>query len=187
LKALSLILVSLFVSAPAFAAGGTGTITDVIYPAINFTMYALIIYWVLAKKVNLPQKLKERSENLKAEMDEAEKIKKEAEDKFTEISDKLTKMESEREKMLQQAKDDAQVLKQKIIEQADARKEEILRSAKEAAKLEVQKARADLKDEIFETAMALALEAAKNNVNSDDHGRILKETVGSISSAEARA
>ena len=176
--ALTLLLLTATASA-ALAAGGGGhadagaLIKDFLWRSLNFAItLGILIYFVRKPAKNA---LRERSENIARDLDEAQKSREDAEAKFAEYDEKLNKAEAEIEQIAADLKKEGELERDKIIAAAKEQAEKIKQEAEKSAAFEVARARAELQQEAARLAVELAEELLKKNVNDKDQNNMVDE------------
>jgi F-type H+-transporting ATPase subunit b len=92
----------------------------------------------------------------------AEKVKKQAEEELQEMKVRLTRLDSTAEESIMRARADAADLKKQIIEESVAISSRIKQEADAAAKMEIQKAKRQIRDEMI----GMAADMAKNKMST---------------------
>ncbi len=145
---------------------------------VNFSILAVLLFWKL-KKPTLNM-VKERSELIKKEVDEARKAKEEAELKYKEFNVKLMGLDKEASEIVAKAKIEAEVARNTIIETAQKTAERIIKDAEASSKMAFEDSRGEIKKEIIEKAIELAEKMIREKVSAADQKRILTEYVGKV-------
>jgi F-type H+-transporting ATPase subunit b len=154
----------------------------VFYQAINFFCLVGLLYYFLRKPVKAH--FAKRHNDLTTAIREAKKLKDEAEAKRQEYVLKIKTLESESAKILNQIRTEGESSKLRIIEEAKRISELIQTEAKRAANNEIEKARAELYDEVLEQALAGARTLLTKSVAEKDQLRLQKEFVEKIEAVQ---
>ena len=159
------------------AAGGEGgskgwVWTDT-FRVMNFAVLAIVLVYLLRKP--LSQALNSRIKVIKAELEDLEARKNEAEKKLAEYNEKLAQLEKEAEKILEDYIKQGHEAKQRILKEAEASAEKLKSQARRNIEHEFEQAKLKLQEEIFETSLEKAEEIIKNKISEDDQDRIVEE------------
>ena len=169
-------LLGLFAGAAMAASGGEGAkgwvATDT-YKVINFTVLAVALFFLLKKPV--PKALNARIQGIKDQISELEAKKKDAEDQLADYKEKFQKLEKEAETLIEEYIRQGKEAKTKIIQEAEAAADKLEAQARRNIENEYQKAKARLKSEAIEEALAKAEEIIKQKVTTEDQERLVDE------------
>jgi F-type H+-transporting ATPase subunit b len=173
----------------SYAASGAGEgadrsadLKDLLYRIINFTLMVIILVWAF-KKANIKDFFAARTREIKQRLEDLQREKDEAKEKFREIEGKLKDFEEEKKRILEQYRQDGEAEKEKIIAEAGNRVQEILNQAELTIKQETESARARLKQEMVEIAAQKAEEIIADRITEDDQDSLVDdfiERVGKI-------
>ncbi|NOZ86375.1 MAG: ATP synthase F0 subunit B [Deltaproteobacteria bacterium] len=143
--------------------------------AINFVLFILLLVFLLKK----PAKdfFSQRHKEISSRIEEARKIKQEAESKYKEYEQRLKHLDEEVEQILKDARSDGEREKQKIIEEAERTAEKIKRDAGRMVEQELRSAKLSLKKEAVSEAVEAAAKILKENLSRDDDLILVKTTV----------
>lgn len=174
---MALVLVVLFCGA-AVAAGdnpvaGGVLLKDFIYRLLNFLIVVAILVYFLKKPIR--NALSGRRDDIETALVEARKAKEEAEAKFAEYDKKLAQATQEIANISASIRKEADMEKQKIIDNAREQAVKIEQDAEKAAALEVAKARLSLQQEAVQLAVGVAEDLLKKNFTKDDDSRLIDE------------
>lgn len=173
----ALVLVVLFCGA-AVAAGDypvdSGVLLkDFLYRLLNFSIVVAILVYFLKKPIR--NALSGRRDDIEKALAEAKKAKEEAEAKFAEYDKKLAQATEEIATISASIRKEAEMEKQKIIDNAREQAAKIEHDAEKAAALEVAKARLSLQQEAVQLAVGVAEDLLKKNFTKDDDSRLIDE------------
>jgi len=175
----------LFTIAQAWAAGGAEhhapSITDVIFPALNFIIYAFIIV-----KFALPAVrsfLQSRREEVIATMSQATAKKAAAQTLVDEYKAKLASLDQQVQSLQATLRDEGERDKAKLIGEANAMATKIKDDARILADQEVKMARQKIREEMALQAEATARALLQRNLSLDDQNRLADEFIQSIGQA----
>lgn len=146
---------------------------DFLYRLLNFSIVVAILVFFLKKPVR--NALSGRREDIEKALAEAKKVKEEAEAKFAEYDKKLAQATQEIATISASIRKEAELEKQKIIDNAREQAAKIELDAEKAAELEVAKARLSLQQEAVQLAVGVAEDLLKKNFTKDDDSRLIDE------------
>lgn len=154
----------------------------VFYQVINFAGLVAILYFLLRKTV--VAHFAKRHDDLTSAIREAKRVKEEAETKHQEYVLKIKNLEGESAKLLSQIKREGEESKQRMIDEAKRISQTIQEEAKRTASMEIEKARAELYDEVLEQALVGARALLTKSVAEKDQLRLQKEFVEKIEAVQ---
>jgi F-type H+-transporting ATPase subunit b len=170
----------------AFAAGGGGhgdegakgwVATDT-YRVMNFSVLAIGLFLVLRKPMS--NALNGRIQGIKEQLEELEEKKKAAEAKLVEYDAKMAELDKEAETMMAEYVKQGEDAKARILEEAEAAAEKLKEQASKNIEYEFQQAKAELKAEVVEKALAKAEAIIKEKINSDDQEKLVDEYLAKV-------
>lgn len=175
-----LILFVVILDKAAWAAGGSdGVPTDfIIAQVINFTLAGGLLIYLLKSKV--VEHFKDRRASYTEFMSRAEKAMKEAEEQKKLFEDKLASLKQNEQETLNQARADAEEIKQRLVSEAKQTSEKLIEDAQKAAQFEVERAKAQLKDVLLEEAIKAANQALQQKVGDAEQEKLRSEFVSKI-------
>jgi F-type H+-transporting ATPase subunit b len=171
--------------ANAWAAGGgehhTPTIDEVVFPAINFIIYAGILYFFALPAVR--GFLRARREQVVSTMAQASAKKQQAEALVSEYRQKLAGADQEIRSIQASFEQQADAERQRLRNEAQALATKIREDARFLADQEVKAARQRVRQELADQAEAAARDVVQKNIAPADHRRLAQEFIQSIGSA----
>lgn len=178
-------LAILLLAEPAFAAGGAGDG----FPWLNwgFSVLNLIIFLFLVIKFGGPaiqDFFKNRREELINDLEEARRLREEAEARLEEYSAKLDALEDERKKLLDEYHEQGEREKKRIIEEAKEQVERMRRDAEITIAQETKKAIAELEAQAVDLAVDMAEDLAKEKLDSAKRDQLVDDYVGELEGLE---
>ena len=178
-------ILGIFTIAQAWAAGGAEhhapSITDVIFPALNFLIYAYIIV-----KFALPPVrsfLKNRRDEVVATMAQASAKKAAAQALVDEYKTKLAGLDQQVRSLQATLRDEGERDKAKLVDEANAMAAKIKADASILADQEVKMARQKIREDMAIQAEATARALLQRNLSADDQNRLADEFIQSIGQA----
>ena len=158
---------------------------DFIWKVVNVVVLGAIIYKFAKKPVG--NALNSSAESAKKLISDA----REAEEKLTaeldEMRGKIAGLEKEAEQIVKTARNDAEIEKERIIEQGRQEIERMKRQASFALEQERRKAEADLRHWIAEESVTLAEKEMKKEMNQNQQNKLVKKYMDELSRTEGAA
>lgn len=146
---------------------------DLGWRVMNFA--ALVIILVKFLKKPLTDGLKNRQEGIRAEFEDLEAHRGEAEREYKEYEGKLAGIDDELKAMVEKAVAQGQKEKERIIEEAERAADSIKRQAEMAVQNEVADAKRRMKAEIAEQAAVMAEEILTKNLQDADQDKLVED------------
>lgn len=175
----------IFTIAQAWAAGGAEhhapSITEVIFPALNFLIYAVIIVKFAFPPVR--SFLKTRRDEVVATMAQASAKKAAAQALVDEYKAKLTALDQQVRSLQATLRDEGERDKAKLVGEANAMAAKIKADASILADQEVKMARQKIREDMAIQAEATARALLQRNLSADDQNRLADEFIQSIGQA----
>jgi F-type H+-transporting ATPase subunit b len=177
---------NLFIAANAWASAAGAehhvpTIGEVILPAINFIMYAALIYhFALPMVRNL---LRARRDEVVATIAQASTKKQQAEALVAEYRAKVARVDQEAQSIQASRRADAERERAKTLSEAEAMAVKVREDALFLADREVNIAREMLREELASQAEAMARELVQRNISPADQGRLAQDFIQNIGQA----
>jgi F-type H+-transporting ATPase subunit b len=136
----------------------------------NFLLLLGILFWAVTRKVN--PALSDRRTAIQAEMDEAKRLRTEAEEMHREYSERLGRMESEFAALRAEFIQAGETESARIIAEAKTRAERMQRDGELTIQQEIRQLRSDLLREAVEAASSSAEQTVRSSINAGDQGRL---------------
>lgn len=153
--------------------GSKGWVATDTYRVMNFSVLFIGLFLVLKKPV--AQALGGRIQGIKEQLVELEEKKKAAEAKLAQYDAKMAELDQEAESLLAEYVKQGEDAKVRILKEAEAAAEKLQEQASKNIEYEFQLAKAELKAEIVEKALAKAEAIIKEKINSDDQEKLVDE------------
>lgn len=169
----------LLVPAIAFAAGdgghaeGNAVVKDFLYRCFNFALMVGLLAYFVTKPIR--KGLKERTEEIRKTLADAQAAKEAAEARQREYRDKLAKATEEIAGITEAIRREGELEREKILAAAKEMAEKIEKEATNKASGVVDKARSELREEAARLAVELAENLLKKQINTDDQKRLVDE------------
>ena len=157
----AVILAVPFILASSFAnssdeshAAAAGLPTIVILQFINFFLYVGLVVFFARKPIS--DYFKNRQSTFFTALKRADAARAEAQAKRAEIQTRLSKLESSRDESLQNARTEAAALRNQIVDEAKALSAKLQEEAQRTAKIEIERAKTILREELVNQSVAMA-------------------------------
>ncbi|MCS7206195.1 MAG: F0F1 ATP synthase subunit B [Leptospiraceae bacterium] len=154
----------------------------VIWTTFTFILVAVLLYIFAWKKIIVA--LDQRAEYIENNIKQAEKLRIEAEQKFQEYETKLLDLKQEAQEIIQEAKKDAENLKNEIVQKAKVEAEELRRRAQKEINLAKESAIQEIHNYAIELSMEIARKAIHKTLTPEEHRRLLEETLRELKSSQ---
>jgi len=152
---------------------GNAVLKDFLYRCFNFALMVGLLAYFVTKPIR--KGLKERTEEIRKALADAQAAKEAAEAKHREYSDKLAKATEEIAGITEAIRREGEMERDKILLAAKEMATKIEREADNKASGVVAKARTELREEAARLAVDLAENLLKNQISADDQKRLVEE------------
>lgn len=171
-------LVGLTAGAALAAGEGHGAdsgvlLKDFLYRVLNFSLLVAGLAYFVAKP--LKNALASRREGIEQELKDAREAAEHAQQRFAEYDAKLSRAQEAIGQIKTDIKEEAELEKQRIIDNAEQIAAKIKEDSGKTAENEIEKARLALRQEAAELAVELAADLLKKNFNREDQARLVEE------------
>ena len=126
--------------------------------------------------------LDERAAKINSDIDRAEALRKDAEQKLEEYLKKLDGLRAEGQEIVAEARKDADELKNEILTAARKEAEELKNRALREVSLARDSALEDIHRQVTDLSIAVAGQILERNLNAGDHEKMITETIDKIKS-----
>jgi F0F1-type ATP synthase membrane subunit b/b' len=146
---------------------------------------AVLLYGFLFRVAKQPVRkaLEQRKANIMRGIDEAARMKREAEVRLKEYESKLALIDEEVARVRREMREDAEAERTRILADARARRERVERDAHQLVAQELAAARETLTQELIQTAMNSAAQALEQRMKAEDQERLAEEYLSKIAKA----
>ncbi len=148
---------------------------QIIEKFINFFILVGLLIYFLSKP--LKSYLKKRHDTVKTQLEETEKVLKEAQEIRAQYQAKLDKLDGEIEVFKKQTIQEAEAEKKKIIEEAQAFAERIREQARLTAEQENKEMARRIKEEISRLTVVQAEKLITEKITQSDHDKLVEEFI----------
>jgi len=144
--------------------------------AFLFTMFVL-------SKLAFPrirEMLEERAAKINADLDAAEKQRKEADELLEEYRARLKEAREQAEDIVTRARKSADSAHNDAVEEGRAKREELLASAKKDIEAETRRSLEQIRKEIADLTVLATERVTRKSLNEDDQKRLVEEALGEV-------
>lgn len=152
--------------------------SSVKYQALNVTILFVALFFVLRKSV--VAQFKSRKADYLSAAEKAQAVKKQAEADFQDVQVKLNKLVTSKDESIARARVEANQYKAQLLEEANSLSNRLKVEAELAAKIEVEKAKNNLREELIKQSFVLATEDLKGSVNNEEQNKLQNEFIQSV-------
>jgi len=170
----------LFAPAAAIASEGGGghggyNWKELGFAFINFAVFLGGLIYLLRKPVR--EFLSHRRASLADNLDEATRLKAEAQARLADLEARLANLDQERERLLAQYRDEGEREKQRLTENAQRSAAAIRREAKFLLEQHTRELRGEIRRRAVDAALALADRILREQLRADDRARLADEYI----------
>ena len=145
---------------------------------VNFVVFLGILSRILWKPIKAG--FIERHGKIKGELGEAQRLRKEAEAQLAEYTKKVAHVDQEVETLLAQLRKEAQADRARIIAAAEDEARRLRVEADKQIQLEIDRARAALRQETVEAALKAAEEILRTRITTEDQQRLAERYLAGV-------
>ncbi|MCH8928045.1 MAG: F0F1 ATP synthase subunit B [Candidatus Marinimicrobia bacterium] len=163
------------------------TLLDVSVGLVFWSTITFLLLLVILKKYlwkPLIDNLDNRERMINESIKNAEEIQKKSEESFEEYNAKLAEAREEVRKVISAGKDSAEKAKAEILEEANKRAAALIDKAKKEIEAEKTGALNEIKKVVVDISLAAAEKVIKSNIRSEDHMRLIEETMKSMAAKD---
>ena len=175
---MTLFLSELWASSSAGVEEHAASVTEIIFPLINF-----LIFLYLIKRFLLPvvrSHLRSRREQIVAALREADESKRRAEEMVRDYRARLGRMAEEANRLREELRADGEREKAKLLKEAEELAGKIRADADFLAEQEIKLARQRLREEIARLAQEAAQKLIQSHLTPDDQKRLVEEFLSEV-------
>ena len=129
----------------------------------------------------------ERHDQIKTALDEAAKLRDQAQQKLTEYETRIKDVDAEVKKLVDGIRADAEADKARILEAATKQAAQMKREAEQRIAAEIELARAQLQREVAIAASGATEKLLRDKMTSDDQTKLVTTFIGNVTSAQKEA
>jgi len=169
----------LFVSnAFAAGAGDPPDLNAIAFHAINLFLLIGLLTFLLRNKIK--DALANRAIRIRTDIDDSNRLRKEAQQRFEDLEARLDGFERELDKMKVDAESEAATEQQAILSRAEEDAARIAEAAQRSIRDETDRARQALRREVAELSVGMAREKLSAAVTSDDQDRLTGDFIETV-------
>ncbi len=154
----------------------------IIYQTIN--VVAMLIGLVIVLKKPLQTYFKEKKATFLSAAQKAEAARKTAEEERMKIQTRLEKLESTADESVSRARAEAADMKKQMLADAEEMSKRIRDEAAAAAKLEVDRAKVQLRESLIKEALEVSRQNLSSKVTAEDHKRLQTDFIQNIQAVQ---
>lgn len=160
---------------------GGPSVGELLYPAINFSIYLWIMWRYLAGPAR--EYFRERTEQIRQGLEAGAKARAAAEQLRRDVERAKAELPATQARIREELRATAEAQRDRTLEQARAAAERIRRDAETLARTEAVSARQKLRAQIIDEAVRRATELVRAGVRPDDQARFVRQFVESVRGA----
>ncbi len=180
-----LIFSTLLVSTPVLAASGGGQpegwLTGTAFHLFNLILFVGVVAFLTRKMI--PEALKNRAARIEKELNESNRLRREAQARYDELEARLNRFEAEFDQMRSDATRAGEREVALIEERATNEVAQIKAGAEKAIRDEVNAARAALHQQAVTLALSVAEEQLRGRISAADQDRLAQDLLGTVKEA----
>ena len=142
---------------------------------ITFLLYFVVIKKFFYDKIN--GMIQQRKEMVSASLNEAKAADDKAEKLEKEYEARVGEIENERVEIIKKAAEDAQQVKERIVNEAREQANAIIENAGKEVEAQKAKAQEEFKDAIIDMTMEAAEKVVKKSLSKEDHLALINESI----------
>ena len=156
-------------------------------PFIFLVLNFVLLFWLVAKFGGRAAKklAVERHDQIKTALDEAAKLRAQAQEKLAEYDSKLKQADSEITKLVEGMRADAEADKKRILDNAERQAAQLKRDAESRIAAEIEAARGALKREVSAAATAAAEKLLREKMTPADQSKVITTFISDVQKAAA--
>lgn len=142
----------------------------------------LVLVWLIVAvaKKQLPIALKKRKASLVQGMEEAARVKAQAEAHLAELETKLSHVDEEIERIKADMQRAGEVERERVLREAEERRLRMERDAARLIETELESAKEQLRRDVVTAALQQATQEVSRQVSTSDQDRLFEEAIGSL-------
>lgn len=163
------------------------TLLDVSVGLVFWSTITFLLLLVILKKYlwkPLLDNLDNREKLINDSIKNAEDIQRKSEESFDDYNAKLAEAREEVRKVISAGKESAEKIKTEILDEANKRASTLVDKAKKEIEAEKSVALNEIKKVVVDVSLAAAEKMIKNNIKSEDHMRLIEETMKSMAAKD---
>ena len=148
---------------------------NMVFSIITFIVLFFILRHFFFERVH--KMMVDRENEVKTQLDNAEKAEEEAQAKLKEYSDRLENADRESREIIKKARIEARGQAQGILDNADAEADNILQNARKEIEREKYDARKQLSEQVGDLAIKAAGRIMQKEISAEDQSKIIEDVI----------
>ncbi len=142
----------------------------------------LVLVWliVMFARKQLPAALKKRKASLVQGMEEAARVKTQAETRLNELETKLSHVDDEIERIKAEMQRASELERERVLREAEDRRVRMERDAARLIETELESAKEELRRDVVDAALRQAADEVGRQMTGHDQERLFQEALGSL-------
>ena len=136
----------------------------------NFVVFLVVLFFALRKPVK--EFWASRSHQIRFDMEEAERLRREASERHGALQSRLSRIEKEISELIRSLEDEGEMEKKVMTQEAEKLSQKIKQDTERIAAQEVRKARETLKVQAVQLSVEMAERLIRENVRESDQRRL---------------
>ena len=151
-------------------------------PEISIIINFLVLIGALVYLTKKPTKnfMETRSDDIRKNVEESERLQQEALAMLKNYEDKLSKLDGEVKALMENARNEGEKQKREILARADRMSAQIIENAKNMAERELLRQKDNLQKELMTKVIAEALAKLKEKASEKDHEQFTKQFISQM-------
>lgn len=154
-----------------------------IWSVINFVIFVGVLFFVLRKPVR--EFWAGRSHGIRFEIEESEKLKRQAGKRHEELQKRFSRIEAEAKGLIQSLELEGEMEKKRLIEESERLSRRLLEEGERIAAQEVRKAVEILKTQTVALSIEMAERLVKERVDENDQRRLSEKYLAELERSPA--
>lgn len=149
-----------------------------LFKEINFLILIGLLFFLLRRPVR--EYFASRASSIRVAVDEARRAYSLASDEHEKISGRLQKIDEEREELFRAFREEGEIERKKILEQADEFREKLKGDVQKVAASELKRAKEELKTQSIQLSKELAVKMLKEKLSEKTEAKLASSTIEQI-------
>jgi len=158
----------------------------IVQPSLGLMIWTLVVFvatMVVLKRFALPkitEFLDERAGAIAKNIDESERVRKEADDLLTEYRARLTEAREQAEEITSNARKSAEIVKAEAAADGKEKREELVSAARADIEAETRRSLEQIRKEVADLTVLATEKVTRKSLTSDDHKRLVEEALNDV-------
>lgn len=151
---------------------------DFAWRVVNLILFCGILWYFTGNLIK--RFFHNRKENIRSTFDDLEARRKEAKEKLEEIEKRIANLEAERDAILAESREQAERLKNGIVNDAHKQADQIVEQARRAAENESQAMLNGVRAQVANEIIDAATKALKGQLSEEDHDKLISQSLDKV-------